>query len=231
MGFMGDKARWRTMPWMVGFFGVLVVPLGVASIALIMLQPVAVGAWCTPCLAAAAAMLVMIALTLDEVVAMAMFLAAARREGQSVWRLFWVGGTLAGGGLEAGPDRSGEVSAKAMVWGVALPWNLLASVAVGLVLMAAPAVFGNVGRAADSDNIAGALVVTVAMIALADVGRTVRLVNVAFGAWVVAAPWLLSGATTAGAWVDVAAGMALIGLSLRRGPIGERYGSWQRSIR
>jgi hypothetical protein len=67
MGFMGDKVRWRTMPWMVTFFGILVVPLGVVSITLIVLQPLAVGAWCTPCLIAAAAMLVMIALTLDEV--------------------------------------------------------------------------------------------------------------------------------------------------------------------
>ncbi|HXG84259.1 MAG TPA: vitamin K epoxide reductase family protein [Pyrinomonadaceae bacterium] len=31
MGFMGDKARWRTMPWMVTFFGILVVPLGTVS--------------------------------------------------------------------------------------------------------------------------------------------------------------------------------------------------------
>ena len=32
MGFMGDKARRRTMPWMVTFFGILVVPLGVVSV-------------------------------------------------------------------------------------------------------------------------------------------------------------------------------------------------------
>jgi len=57
MGFMGDKARWRTMPWMVTFFGILVVPLGVVSITLIVLQPLAVGAWCTPCLIALAGIL------------------------------------------------------------------------------------------------------------------------------------------------------------------------------
>ena len=82
MGFMGDKRRWRTMPWMVTFFGILVVPLGVVSITLIILQPLAVGDWCTPCLIAAAAMLVMIPFTLDEVVAMCQFLVQARREGQ-----------------------------------------------------------------------------------------------------------------------------------------------------
>ena len=27
-GVIGDKRRWRTMPWMVLFFGILIVPLG-----------------------------------------------------------------------------------------------------------------------------------------------------------------------------------------------------------
>lgn len=234
MGFMGDKARWRTMPWMVSFFGILVVPLGIASVALIMLQPVAVGAWCLPCLIAALAMLIMIALTLDEVVATIQFLVQARREGQSVWRVFWLGGALAetpDSGADPGTVRTDVVSAKAMVWGVALPWNLLASVAVGLWLMTSPAVFGTVDRAADSDNVVGALIVTVAIIALADVGRAVRFANIALGAWIVAAPWLLSGGTTSAAWNDVAAGAVLILLSLPRGPVKERYGTWQRFIK
>jgi hypothetical protein len=114
---------------------------------------------------------------------------------------------------------------------VALPWNLLVSVALGLWLMASPTVFGSSGRAAHSDHLIGALVVTVAMIALADVGRAARFVNVVFGAWFIAAPWLLSGDTTAAAWNDVAVGVALVLLSLRRGPVVERYGSWQRLIR
>ena len=231
MGFMGDKARWRTMPWMVTFFGILVVPLGIASISLIILQPVAVGAWCTPCLIAALAMLIMIALTLDEVVATVQFLVQARREGQPLWRTFWLGGTLAEAGPDAASVRPDGVTAKAMVWGVALPWNLLVSAAVGLWLMASPTVFGSRGGAAHSDHIVGALVVTVAIIALADVGRAARFINVAFGAWFIAAPWLLNGATTTAAWNDVAVGIALILLSLRRGPVRERYGTWQRFIR
>ena len=38
-------------------------------------------------------------------------------------------------------------------------------------------------------------------------------------------------ATTASAWNNVLAGAALILLSLPRGPVGERYGLWQRFIR
>ena len=230
MGFMGDKRRWRTMPWMVTFFGILVVPLGVVSITLIILQPLAVGAWCTPCLVAAAAMLIMIALTLDEVVAMGQFLVQARREGQSTWRVFWVGGTLRDL-PDVGPTRPDVPGARAMVWGVALPWTLLASVAAGVWLMLTPSLLGSTGAAAHGDHLVGALIVTVAVIALADVGRAARFVNVLFGAWVIASPWVLGGASTGSQWSDLAAGALVILLSLPRGPVGERYGTWERFVR
>jgi uncharacterized membrane protein len=230
MGFMGDKARWRTMPWMVTFFGILVVPLGIVSITLIIMQPLAVGVWCTPCLIAAAAMVIMIALTLDEVVAMGQFLVQVRRGGQPLWRTFWLGGTLPQM-PSSQPVRRDVLSAKAMVWGVGLPWNLLLSTALGIWLMASPSILGFGGTAAHSDHLIGALAVTVAVVALADVGRAVRFVNVAFGAWFVAAPWLLGGATLGSKWNDVAVGLALIVLSLPRGPVGERYGSWEPLIR
>jgi len=214
---------------MVTFFGILVVPLGIVSITLVILQPLAVGAWCTPCLVAAAAMLIMIALTLDEVVATLQFLAQARREGQPLWRTFWLGGTLRDGPV-AGPVRPDVTSAKAMVWGVAMPWNLLLSVGLGVWLMLTSSVLGSTGAAAHSGHLVGALIVTTAVIALADVGRAARLINIFLGAWVVAAPWLLRGATPASRWSDAIAGALVILLSLPRGRVGERYGTWQRFI-
>jgi len=230
MGFMGDKRRWRTMPWMVMFFGILVVPLGVVSVTLITLQPLAVGAWCTPCLVAAAAMLIMIALTLDEVVAMVQFLVQARREGQPLWRTFWLGGALREV-PDPGAVHPDVVSVKAMVWGVALPWNLLLSAGFGVWLMLTPSLLGGEGLAAHSDHLVGALIVTVAVMALADVGRAMRFANIVFGAWVIAAPWLLAGATPASRWSDAIVGALVILISLPRGPVRERYGSWQRYIR
>lgn len=232
MGFMGDKARWRTMPWMVTFFGILVVPLGVVSITLIILQPLAVGAWCTPCLIAAAAMLIMISLTLDEVVAMLQFLVQARREGQPLWRIFWQGGKLNDVPKTAEVSvRPDVVSPESMVWGVTLPWNLLASGAVGLWLMFAPTVLGSTGTVAHSDHLVGALIVTAAVISLAEVGRATRFINMLFGAWVIAAPWLLEGAATGAAWNGLIAGILVILLSMRRGGISERYGDFERFIR
>jgi uncharacterized membrane protein len=232
MGFMGDKARWRTMPWMVTFFGILVVPLGIVSITLIVLQPIAVGAWCTPCLIAAAAMLIMIALTLDEVVATLQFLVHARREGQPFWQVFWQGGTLRhvpdASAVQVRPD---VVSAAAMVWGVSLPWTLLVCVALGLWTMFVPAALGSTGGAAHSDHLAGALMVTVAVTALADVGRSARFINVLFGAWVIAAPWLLSGATTGSTASGIITGALVMLLSIPRGTVAERYGTWQPQIR
>jgi uncharacterized membrane protein len=232
MGFMGDKRRWRTMPWMVTFFGILVVPLGVVSITLMALQPIAVGAWCSPCLVAAAAMLIMISLTLDEVVAMGEFLVLARREGQPLWHTFWNGGTLRNAAEPGAPPvRPDVVSAPATVRGVTPTWNLLRSVVLGLWLMLAPYLLGSRASAAHSDHLLGAIIVTVAMIALADVGRAARFINLALGAWVMISPWLLEGATASAAWNDAIVGALVILLSFRRGRIGERYGAFERFIR
>ncbi|MGD9889921.1 MAG: vitamin K epoxide reductase family protein [Dehalococcoidia bacterium] len=232
-GFMGSRRRWRTMPWMVLMFFLLVVPLGITSIVLVVLQPVAVGTWCTLCLLTALFMLIMIPLAIDEVVAMGQFLAQARREGKPLWRTFWAGGTIDGGAEDArSPDLIPPVPAMApaSVWGVGLPWNLLLSAGLGLWLMATPAVLGSDRAAADSDHLVGALVVTVAVIALAEVVRAARFLNVLFGVWIIVAPWLLGGSTASGTVNGLIVGGLLIALGIPRGPVRERYGGWNRWI-
>jgi hypothetical protein len=238
-GFMGDRRRWRTMPWMVLMFGFLVVPLGIVSIVLVILQPVAVGAWCTLCLVTAAAMLIMIAPALDEVVAMGQFLAGARREGKPLWRTFWIGGTLeeyrtaAPAESPASKQPHRRSTAARIVAAMELsnvPSNLLAGALLGLWLMASPAVLGVAGAAADSDHLAGALVVTWSVIAFGEIARPARLLNIPIGLWIVAAPWLLAGHTGASHWNDVLIGAAVIALSLRRGRVGERFGGWNRYL-
>jgi uncharacterized membrane protein len=232
MGFMGDRARWRTMPWMVMFFGILVVPLGVTSIVLVILQPLAVGAWCFLCLLAALAMLAMVPATLDEVVAMLQFLIQARREGKPLWRTFWRGGVIEGGRRDERLTLF-EWSRPQEMFGAWLRsnWHLLIAAVAGGWLMFAPDFLGTAGRASDSDRLTGAFAVTFALIATAEVGRALRFLNSLFGAWLLIAPWVLDGFVMAARWNDVGVGLALILLSLPRGRIRGHYGSWQPYIR
>lgn len=58
-----------------------------------------------------------------------------------------------------------------------------------------------------------------------------RLINVAFGAWLVVAPWLLQGASTPGVVVSIVLGLMLMALSLPRGRRSvEHYAGWDRYI-
>jgi hypothetical protein len=164
---------------------------------------------------------------------MGQFLARSRREGKPLWRTFWIGGTLD----EHAPDqRSPSLTAPlartlpATAWGVSVPWTLIASAAIGVWLMVAPSVFGTGGAAADSTHLVGALVVTVAVTALAEVLRVARFLNLLLGGWIALAPWVLAGAPPGVRWHDLAAGALLVLLSLPRGRIRERYGSWQRYV-
>ena len=235
MAFMGGTTRWRSMPWMVLFFGILVIPLGITHIVLVILMPVMVGHWCTLCLAAATTMLVMIPLTVDEVVAMFQFMAQARREGKPLWRTFWVGDTIerAPATRDQRTPKYGDPSLKhasAMVWGVTVPWTLLLSMAIGLWLMFSPWVFGSQARAADNDHVVGALVIMIAGIATAEVIRPFRFLNIVLGLWLLIAPWVLNGVSVGSTSNNLIVGVALLALSLPRGKVLDRYGSWDRWV-
>lgn len=227
-GFMGDPRRWRTMPWMVALFGFMVIPLGVVSVVLIMLQPIIIGAWCTVCLLSALFMLIMIALSLDEVIAMLQFLMQTHHAGKSVWRAFWLGGDALGDNLT--PQRPETTNPHQMFWGVTIPWNLLATTLLGAWLMFAPAIFQTQGQAADSDHILGALVVTVAIIAFAEVTRAVRFINIALAIGIIVLPWIFGGATFASGINSLIIGVLIIALSISPGKIKNTYGGWNALI-
>jgi uncharacterized membrane protein len=235
MAFMGGVARWRTMPWMVLFFGILVIPLGLVHIFLVGSQPVIVGQWCTLCLVAAAIMLVMIPLSVDEVVAMGQFVQKkVRDEGEPFWSVFWKGGAI--GEMEKDertPHYTEAVSktGPAMWWGMSFPWTLCGSTLAGIALMLAPALLGTGGAMSNSLHIAGEAIVVISVIVMAEPLRAGRYLNALIGAWLVASPWFLDGATALSQWASALAGLLLVALSLPRGPITERYGGWERFIR
>lgn len=233
MTWMGGKDRWRTMPWMVLGITVLIVPLGVVSIYFIIIQPIVIGTWCTLCLIAALLMTIMIPYQLDEFVAMGQFLLWARRKGKPFWRTFWMGDAMEGGSDDTSKGLLGtprEMFREANR-GNSVPWMLLVSVAIGISFMLTRLTFGNSGDMADSDHLVGSLVVVFAIMAFSEVARSVRFINVLFGAWLIAAPWLLDGAGSAlSTWNGVVSGALLIALSLPRGPVKDSYAGWNRYI-
>ena len=232
MAVMGTRDRWRTMPWMVTFFGILVIPLGVISIYFIISQPIVIGTWSTLALIAALAMLIMIPFALDEVIAMGQFLYWSHCRGKPLIRTFFKGDAV-----ESGEEDSSDVMASPRALladakrGLTLPWTLIASIALGAFLMLSRLVLGTTGAMADSDHVVGALVITVAIIATAEVARALRFINAGFGAWLIAAPSLLEGADASAMIASVAIGLLLVGLSLPRGKrSSEHYAGWDKYV-
>ena len=88
-GIIGGRKRWRTMPWLVVLFGLLVGPLGGVSVLLVILQPVLLDAWCTLCLTTAVISIAMIGPAMDEVLASLQHVKRVSLDGGSAWRAFW----------------------------------------------------------------------------------------------------------------------------------------------
>ncbi|MBU1395404.1 MAG: NAD-dependent epimerase/dehydratase family protein [Gammaproteobacteria bacterium] len=232
-GIVGGRARWRTMPWLVVLFGVMIVPLGAVSIFFIIIQPIVIGTWCSLCLLAAAAMLLQIPYSLDELIASGQFLLDRRRRGKSVLLAFLRGDTMEGG--RRIPPDDFERPARAVVrdmlgGGVNVPWTLALSTILGIWLMCSRLVFGTEGAQADSDHLLGALIVTVSITAMGEAARPVRFINILLALALMFAPFMFDGGSLVADAAGVAAGLLLVALSIPRGRIDNPYGSWSRYL-
>ncbi|HEX6376618.1 MAG TPA: NAD-dependent epimerase/dehydratase family protein [Allosphingosinicella sp.] len=231
-GVVGSRARWRTMPWLVVLFGLMIAPLGVTSIFFIIIQPILIGTWSTLALIGAAAMLIQIPYSLDELLATLQFMRRRVRAGRSWLRVLLFGDTDEGRAGES-PDefdaRPGAVLEVMWTGGVSLPWNLAAAAAIGLWLMFTRLTLGADGGMADADHLIGALALTIISLAAAEVARPLRLLLVPLGAALLVTPFYYRTDGTALA-ASLLCGIALILLSLRRGPVTQSYGGWQRMI-
>src|SRR3546814_8842038 len=105
---------------------------------------------------------------------MGQLLVAQRREGVALWHAFWYGANVDGEDRPS-PERTATNRLAASWWGASWPSTLLATAAVGLWLLAAPAVLGTSGAAADSDHLVGALIVTITAVALRSEEHTSEL--------------------------------------------------------
>jgi hypothetical protein len=104
------------------------------------------------------------------------------------------------------------------------------STAVGVWLMCARLIFGTQESQANSDHLIGSLVITIAITALAESARPARFLNMVLAIPLMAAPWILEGGSPIADWMGVVAGILLILLSIPRGKIENRYGSWSRYL-
>lgn len=102
-------------------------------------------------------------------------------------------------------------------------WAQIVLVGVGLWLEFAPLVLGYDGVAANSDRIAGPVMIAIAFLSIFGITRGLRWFNLLVGLWLVVGPWLLSFPLDA-ALSSLAAGV----LALVLAPVGQpdqgRYG-------
>lgn len=234
-GLAGRTARWRTMPWIVLIFGFLIIPLGIVSITLVILQPVVVGAWCTACLFSALITVSMIPFTFDEVLASVQFMWKKKKEGISLWHTFWYGGSYTDG-EEVDYNLPGNKQIKNNIkemWDdlKLRPWNLWLSIAAGLWFMASPTVLGFEGRLADSNHLTGAIAVALAIIAMSEVARTLRLANILLALWLIASIWIFNQTGSSIMWTQIVVGLILAGSGIRKGGIYDEHGGFNRYIK
>lgn len=91
-GLAGSTRRWQDRPWMVVLFGLDVIPLGIVSAVLVVLQGAVVGSWCFLCLVTAVISLLLVVLAYDEVWSSLLYLYRVWRKTRSprlLWATFW----------------------------------------------------------------------------------------------------------------------------------------------
>lgn len=235
MGLVGSTHRWRTMPWVVIIFGVLVIPLGIVSTTLVILQPLAVGSWCSACLLSGFITVAMIPFTFDEVLATLQFLKKKKQDGYGFWETFWFGGTVAGGKVVEG-SAPGNKQFRYIIKSLwsdfkAKPWNLFLSTAIGLWFMFSPGLFGYGAGLADSNHFVGALVATFSIISMSEIVRSGRFINVLFGIWLIASLWIYDNPGGLAMWNVLVSSSLLVLTSFPKGKIADQRAGFARYVK
>jgi uncharacterized membrane protein len=90
----GSTRRWQFRPWLVILFGLDVIPLGLVSAILVLMQATIVGYWCFLCLVTAAISLLLVWLAYDEVWSSVLYLRRVWRKTRNarlLWHIVWGG--------------------------------------------------------------------------------------------------------------------------------------------
>ncbi len=89
LGLAGSTRRWQYRPWIVILFGIDVIPLGIVSSILVILQGAVVGYWCFLCLATAAISLILAYWAYDEVFSSLKYLSQVWKQSKSMKETTW----------------------------------------------------------------------------------------------------------------------------------------------
>lgn len=232
-GIIGGSNRWRTMPWLVLLFGIMIVPLGAVSITFIIIQPILLDTWCTLCLIAAVAMLVQVPYSFDELIATSVFLWRRWKAGRPLLKILFVGDTDEESRATKEKDDFGQspkgILREMLSGGITMPWTLVLCIAIGTWLMLTRITLDASGAMADADHLIGSLVITVTVTALAEAVRVLRFINVFFGLALLITPFVYD-ASILQTVSSLICGVLLILLSIPRGKIHNSYGKWDKVV-
>jgi uncharacterized membrane protein len=187
-GLAGSTRRWQYRPWLVLLFGLDVIPLGIVSAVLVVLQGTVVGSWCFLCLLTAAISLALVVMSYDEVWSSIVHLRDQWRRERSwsaIWRHFW--GMAPRERAAAGSEPIPEP----IPWTGAM-WARDVEFALGAWLVVSPFVFGHRGALAAHDFVCGSAIATLALLSYWRRARRAHLLELAIAAWLVASGWIAS---------------------------------------
>lgn len=108
-------------------------------------------------------------------------------------------------------------------------WPQLAAFALGVWLAASPGLLGYEDSARRNAHIFGPLAATFALIAVFEVTRPVRWLNLPLGLWLMFAPWFL-GYRPPETVNTTAVALSLMVLAGLRGQVGESFGGGWRAL-
>jgi uncharacterized membrane protein len=91
-GLAGSTRRWQYRPWLVVLFGIDVIPLGIVSVILVLVQTFVLGQYCFLCLVTAVISLILVFWAYDEVWSSLKYVWRVWKRTNSVdivWAIFW----------------------------------------------------------------------------------------------------------------------------------------------
>ncbi|MBX9745177.1 MAG: vitamin K epoxide reductase family protein [Chlamydiales bacterium] len=221
----GGTNRWRTAPWLVCVFGILVIPVSIVSSILIVLQPLAVGTWCTLCLVTAVCMLIPIPFAIGEVAASIQYLRYSKQK--PFFQLLFFGGKCPGEKPDTGSlsmDQPLLTLFKASLSGLTFPWNLSLSALIGIAIIAIPSSLEVKGLLYNIDPILGALITIISVTTFAEYARKARYLNCLIAtALLTCTLSSFSQQSLSIIFLHVILSVIVALLSLRKGPIQEQW--------